>query len=228
MAAYKIMIVEDDATIAGVLKSHLAKWGYTAFAVKDFSTVLEAFREEEPHLVLLDISLPRYNGFYWCAEMRKFSRVPILFLSSHTENMDIVMAMSMGGDDYITKPFDLSVLVAKIQALLRRAYDFQGQLHALEHRGAVFHLGEGAIHYAGQKIDLTRNETKIMQMLLENKGSAVSRDALMQSLWDSDVFIDDNTLTVNVARLRKKLEDAGLNDFIATKKGMGYLLEAQP
>ncbi len=228
MATYRIMIVEDDITIAGVLLSHLAKWGYSAFAASDFSNVLEEFRLEEPHLVLLDISLPRFNGFYWCGEIRKISRVPILFLSSHTENMDIVMAMSMGGDDYITKPFDLSVLVAKMQALLRRSYDFQGQLHALEHRGAIFHAGEGTLSYQGQRIELTRNETKIMQTLLENKGNVVSRDALMQHLWDSDVFIDDNTLTVNVARLRKKLEDAGLNDFIVTKKGMGYLLEAQP
>ena len=226
MSAYKIMIVEDDQTIAGVVQSHLSKWGYDAFAAKDFSSVLEEFQREEPHLVLMDISLPRFNGFYWCGEIRKISRVPILFLSSHTENMDIVMAVSMGGDDYITKPFDLSVLVAKIQALLRRSYDFQAPLTALAHRGAVFHIGDGTLHYAGQKIDLTRNETKIMQMLLENKGRAVSRDALMQRLWDSDVFIDDNTLTVNVARLRKKLEDAGLCDFILTKKGMGYLVEA--
>ncbi len=228
MAAYKIMIVEDDVTIAGVLISHLAKWGYHGFALKDFSGVLDEFRREEPHLVLLDISLPRFNGFYWCGEIRKISRVPILFLSSHTDNMDIVMAMSMGGDDYITKPFDLSVLIAKMQALLRRSYDFQGQLHALEHRGAVFNAGEGTLNYKGQKIELTRNETKIMQTLLANKGNVVSRDALMQNLWDSDVFIDDNTLTVNVARLRKKLEDAGLDDFIVTRKGMGYLLEAQP
>lgn len=228
MADYKIMIVEDDVTIAGVLQNHLAKWGYSAFAVKDFSTIMEEFRQEEPHLILLDISLPRFNGFYWCGEIRKISRVPILFLSSHTDNMDIVMAMSMGGDDYITKPFDLSVLVAKMQALLRRSYDFQGQLNTLTHRGAIFHPGEGTLHFNGQKIELTRNETKIMQTLLTNKGNVVSRDALMQQLWDSDVFIDDNTLTVNVTRLRKKLEDAGLDNFIVTRKGMGYLLEAQP
>jgi DNA-binding response OmpR family regulator len=228
MAAYKIMIVEDDLTIAGVLQNHLAKWGYSAYATKDFSAILTEFRREEPHLILLDISLPRFNGFYWCGEIRKISRVPILFLSSHTDNMDIVMAMSMGGDDYITKPFDLSVLVAKIQALLRRSYDFQGQFHALEHMGAVFHPGEGALHFKGQKIELTRNETKIMQTLLTNKGNVVSRDELMLKLWDSDVFIDDNTLTVNVTRLRKKLEDAGLLGFIVTKKGMGYLVEAQP
>lgn len=227
MAAYKIMIVEDDLTIAGVVINHLAKWGYSAFAVKDFSAILTEFSREEPHLILLDISLPRFNGFYWCQEIRKISRVPILFLSSHTDNMDIVMAMSMGGDDYIAKPFDLSVLVAKMQALLRRSYDFQGQLSILTHRGAIFHPGEGTLHYKGQKIELTRNETKIMQTLLTNKGNVVSRDALMQFLWDSDVFIDDNTLTVNVTRLRKKLEDAGLAGFIVTKKGMGYLLEAQ-
>ncbi len=227
MSAYKIMIVEDDPTIAGVVQSHLQKWGYSAFAVQDFSQVLLAFRREEPHLVLMDISLPRYNGFYWCGEIRKISRVPILFLSSHTENMDIVMAISTGGDDYVTKPFDLSVLVAKVQALLRRSYDFQSSMNVLVHREAVFHIGDGTLHYHGQKIDLTRNEARIMQTLLESKGSTVSRDALMQRLWDSDAFIDDNTLTVNVARLRKKLEDAGLADFIVTKKGSGYLVEAE-
>lgn len=228
MASYKIMIVEDDLTIAGVLQNHLAKWGYSAFTVNDFSAIITEFNREEPHLILLDISLPRFNGFYWCGEIRKISRVPILFLSSHTDNMDIVMAMSMGGDDYITKPFDLSVLVAKLQALLRRSYDFQGQLNVLEHRGAIFHPGEGMLHFNGQKIELTRNETKIIQTLLTNKGNVVSRDALMLKLWDNDVFIDDNTLTVNVTRLRKKLEDAGLFGFIVTKKGMGYLMEAQP
>jgi DNA-binding response OmpR family regulator len=228
MPGYKILIVEDDLTIAGVLNSHLAKWGYTAIAVTDFSRVLEEFHREQPHLVLLDISLPFYNGFYWCGEIRKTSRVPIIFLSSHTDNMDIVMAMSMGGDDYLTKPFDLSVLVAKVQALLRRSYDYQGALPVLTHRGAVFHVGEGTLFYRDQKIDLTRNEMKMLQLLLENKGNTVSRDTLMQKLWDSDEFIDDNTLTVNIARLRKKLEDAGLDDFIVTKKGLGYLVEAQP
>ncbi len=226
MSAYKIMLVEDDPVIAGVVCGHLAKWGYDAFAAKDFSNVLEEFSQESPHLVLMDISLPRYNGFYWCGEIRKISKVPILFLSSHAENMDIVMAVSMGGDDYITKPFDLNVLAAKVQALLRRSYDFAAPLAALAHRGAVLNIGEGSLQYAGTKIDLTRNETKIMQMLLENKGNAVSRDALMKRLWDSDEFIDDNTLTVNVARLRAKLKDAGLEDFIVTKKGMGYLTEA--
>ena len=228
MAGYKIMIVEDDRTIAGVLKTHLEKWGWDAFCAEDFGRVMEEFRQVAPHLVLMDISLPNYNGFYWCGEIRKISRVPILFLSSRTDNMDIVMAMSMGGDDYLTKPFDLSVLVAKVQALLRRSYDYQGAMHTLEHRGAIFNVGEGTLFYEGQKIELTRNEMKLLQLLMENKGTTVGRDALMQKLWDSDVFIDDNTLTVNVARLRKKLEDAGLADFIVTKKGLGYLVEAQP
>lgn len=228
MTGYKIMIVEDDRTIAGVLKTHLEKWGWDAFCAEDFGRVMEEFRQGSPHLVLMDISLPNYNGFYWCGEIRKISRVPILFLSSRTDNMDIVMAMSMGGDDYLTKPFDLSVMVAKVQALLRRSYDYQGAMHTLEHRGAIFNVGEGTLFYEGQKIELTRNEMKLLQLLMENKGSTVGRDALMQKLWDSDVFIDDNTLTVNVARLRKKLEDAGLADFIVTKKGLGYLVEAQP
>lgn len=228
MNGYRIMIVEDDLTIAQVVAEHLAGWGYEAFTVRDFSNVLEEFKQKDPHLVILDISLPRLNGYYWCSEIRKFSRVPILFLSSRSENMDIVMAVSMGGDDYITKPFDLSVLSAKVQALLRRSYDFQAPRAALSHRGAVFHPGEGTLHFEGRKIELTRNEARILQLLWENKGSAVSREELMRYLWDSEAFIDDNTLTVNMARLRKKLADAGLANFILTRKGVGYVMEAEP
>lgn len=226
MNEYKIMIVEDDPTIAGAVAEHLTKWGFQTYAVSRFAQVMEDFQREGPHLVIMDISLPLYSGYHWCQEIRKLSKVPVLFLSSRTDNMDVVMAVSMGGDDYITKPFSLEVLVAKVQALLRRSYDFQGALFTLAHRGAVFNIGELSLRYNGEKIDLTKNEASLLQLLMENKGTVVSREAMMQRLWDSDAFVDDNTLTVNVARLRKKLEDAGLAGFITTKKGQGYVVEA--
>ena len=175
--------------------------------------------------MLLDISPPFYNGFHWCSEIRKVSKVPIIFISSASDNLNIVLAMNMGGDDFIVKPFDLTVLAAKIRALIRRTYDFAGQTNLLEHRGAILNIGEGTLTYQGEKVQLTRNEHRILQLLLENKGQVVSRDALMNHLWETDSYIDDNTLTVNVTRLRRKLEAVGLEDFIVTKKSMGYLVE---
>ena len=180
----------------------------------------------QPHLVLLDISLPFCNGYHWCEEIRRLSKAPIIFLSSASDNLNIVMAMNMGGDDFIAKPFDLEVLTAKVQALLRRTYDFQGQAAFLEHRGALLRLGDPVLTYRDKRVELTRNEYKILQLLMENKGRVLSRELLMKHLWESESFIDDNTLTVNVARLRKKLEEMGLEDFIVTKKGLGYLVEA--
>ncbi|MCI9627149.1 MAG: response regulator transcription factor [Clostridia bacterium] len=221
---YKIMIVEDDATIANALCDYLSKWGFDTLIADDFAHITEQFIRCEPQLILLDISLPYFNGFYWCSEIRKLSKVPIIFISSAGDNMNIVMAMNMGGDDFIAKPFDLSVILAKIQALLRRAYSFQGELSLLEHRGAVLNLGDATIRYQDQKLELTKNEFKILQLLLENKGRTVSRDAIMQRLWENDSFVDDNTLTVNMTRLRKKLESIGLTDYIITKKGLGYLV----
>lgn len=179
----------------------------------------------DPQLVLLDISLPFYNGYYWCAEIRKLSKVPIIFISSASDKMDIVMAMNMGGDDFLSKPFDLTVLTAKVQALLRRAYDFTVESALMECRGAVLNTADGTLVFRGERIELTRNEHRILQMLMQNRGKIVSRDAIMTRLWESDSFVDENTLTVNVARLRKKLEGAGLTDFIKTKKGSGYLVE---
>lgn len=175
--------------------------------------------------MLLDIGLPFYNGYYWCGEIRKISSVPIVFLSSASDNMNIVMAMNMGGDDFIAKPFDLAVLTAKVQALLRRTYDFAMPGRMLQHRGLVLNPDDGSFTYAGQKEDLTRNESRILQVLLESKGKTVSRERLMQRLWETDSFVDENTLNVNVARLRKKLTAAGIGDLIATKKGEGYLIE---
>ena len=222
---YKIFLIEDDEAIAGALMARLTAWGWEARKARDFTRVLEELREFEPHLVLLDIGLPFRNGYHWCTEIRRFSKVPVIFLSSASDNMNIVMAMSMGGDDFIPKPFDLDVLTAKIQALLRRTYDFGAAAPLLECGGAVLDTGDNTLRYQGRKLELTRNEYRILQVLLEQKGRTVSRDTLMRKLWETDSFVDENTLTVNMTRLRRKLEGLGLTDFIRTKKGLGYLLE---
>lgn len=222
---YKILIVEDDMVIAKGLASHLQQWGYDAVYVEDFKNVKDKFLECDPQLVLLDVILPYFNGFHWCQEIRKVSKVPIIFLSSANDNMNIVMAMNMGGDEFIEKPFDLNVLTAKVQALLRRAYSFQGNVNVLEHEGMLLNLNDASLSYKGEKISLTKNEFRILQMLMENAGKIVARDDIIARLWESDEFIDDNTLTVNVARLRKKLENAGMEGRIKTKKGIGYYLD---
>lgn len=222
---YKILIVEDDVTIAKALAAHLETWDYETKCVEDFKNVMEVFRDYEPQLVLLDIVLPFFNGFHWCQEMRKTSSVPIIFLSSLDDNMNIVMAMNMGGDEFIEKPFDLNVVTAKVQAILRRAYSFQGSANVMEYHGAVLNLSDAAITNGEQRAELTKNEFKILQMLLENVGKIVSRDDIIARLWESDEFIDDNTLTVNVARLRKKLEMIGMEEMVRTKKGIGYMVE---
>ena len=193
--------------------------------MENFRDVMKEFAAYDPQLVLLDISLPFYNGYYWCTEIRKVSKVPILFISSASDNMNIVMAMNMGGDDFIAKPFDLNVLMAKIQATLRRTYDFGGQVSILQHRGAILNISDATLTYEGQRIELTKNDYRLLRTLMENKGKVVSRDMLMQKLWEMDSFVDENALTVNIARLRKKLENAGLTDFIGTKKGLGYIIE---
>ena len=183
------------------------------------------FSEYLPHLVLMDITLPFFNGHHWCSEIRKISQVPVIFISSASDKMNIVMAMNMGGDDFIAKPFDLEILLAKVQAMLRRTYDFGGQVPILEHRGAFLNLADAVLTYQDTKIDLTKNEFRILRTLMEQKGTIVSRDHLMERLWESECFVDENTLSVNVNRLRKKLDGAGLTDFITTKIGMGYILE---
>ena len=222
---YKIFLVEDDEAIAAAIVRHITSWGWEARRAGDLTRVLEEFAAFAPHLVLLDIGLPYRNGYHWCAELRRLSRVPVIFLSSASDNMNIVMAMNMGGDDFIAKPFDLEVLAAKVQALLRRTYDFGSAAPLLEHRGAVLDTGNNTLSYEGRKLELTRNEYRLLQVLLEHKGKTVSRDTLMQKLWETDSFVDENTLTVNMTRLRRKLEGLGLENFIHTKKGLGYLLE---
>ncbi|WP_346936717.1 response regulator transcription factor [Clostridium sp.] len=222
---YKILIVEDDLIIAKTVKNHIRSWGFEAECVTDFKDVLAAFVSYSPQLVLLDITLPFFNGYHWCSEIRRVSKVPIIFISSASDSMNIVMAMNMGGDDFIAKPFDLNVLTAKVQALLRRTYDFTGQTNLLEHKGSILNISDATLNYHDRKIELSKNENKILQILLENKGKAVSRDTIMTRLWETDSYIDDNTLTVNITRLRKKLQEVGLSDFITTKKGIGYMVE---
>ncbi len=222
---YKIYIVEDDAVIAGAVKSYLEGWGFEVRAAENFRCIIEEFAAFSPHLVLMDIGLPFYNGFYLCAEIRKLSKVPIIFLSSASDNMNIVTAMDMGGDDFIPKPFDLSVLMAKVRAVLRRTYDFAGVSDIIEHKGAVLNISDAAVSCGGKKAELSKNEFRILLTLMENKGKVVSRETLMNRLWETDSYVDENTLTVNVSRLRKKLEQLGLDGFIATKAGMGYIVE---
>ena len=221
---YRIFIVEDDEIIANLLKKNLCSWGYDVSCAEDFSNISTQVQQFDPHLILLDIILPFYNGFHWCSEIRRFSKAPIMFLSSAADNMNIVMAMHMGGDDFIAKPFDLDVLTAKIHALLRRSYSFQGAVNLLEHAGLSLNLGDATLSYGISRTELTRNEFRIMQLFLEHPGEILSRERIMQALWDDDTFIDDNTLTVNMTRLRKKLEALGLQGAVKTRKGIGYQL----
>ena len=221
---YKILIVEDEQTIAKTMKERLEMWGYSVLCVQDFKDVMGQFVAFDPQLVLLDITLPYFSGYHWCSEIRKQSKVPILFVSSASDNMNMVMAMNMGADDFIAKPFDLIVFVAKIQAWMRRTYAYVGQTHLIECGGVILNLSEAALQYQEHRLELTKNDFKTLQILMENPGEVISRSAIMTRLWESDSFIDDNTLTVNIARLRKKLEEIDLKDFILTKKGIGYCL----
>lgn len=219
---YTIFIVEDDAAIAGAVARYLTGLGCRAVCAADFSRVGEEFARADAHLVLLDITLPFYDGYYWCEKLRARGNVPIIFLSSASDKMNVILAMNTGADDFIAKPFDLPVLWAKIRALLRRAYEFSAPEPALTARGARLNTDDATLSYGGARIDLTKNEYRILQTLMERRGAVVSRETLMERLWESDAFVDENTLTVNVTRLRKKLDAAGLRDFIVTKKGLGY------
>ncbi len=222
---YKICIVEDDSSIADALRQHMEAWGYEVCVVQDFQNVITEFVRFGPHLVLLDIMLPFYNGYYWCSEIRKVSNVPIVFISSASDNMNIVMAMNMGGDDFIPKPVDLDVVTAKVQAVLRRTYDRPEQIPVLEHGGVILNLNDASFSYAGGRVELTKNEFRILKTLMENTGKIVSRDTLMERLWQADSYVEENTLTVNIGRLRRKLEEAGVFGFITTKVGSGYMIE---
>jgi len=219
------MIVEDDRTISSIIKEHLKKWGYDAAAASDFADILSMYASFEPHLVLMDINLPYYDGFYWCAKIRELSNVPIIFLSSRDSDGDKIRAITQGGDDYIEKPFSMDLLTAKISAMLRRAYSTADQtLDILQHRDLIVNVERLQVMSKGLETDLTRNECRILAVLIRNQGNVVTRSRLMQTLWDDESFVDDNTLTVNVNRLRRKLEEIGLEDCIRTVKGEGYRL----
>ena len=222
---YKIFIVEDDKGIADGIASCLGNWGMEGRTVSDFMKVIEEVNEYEPHLIIMDITLPYMGGYHWCQEIRKTSSVPIIFISSATDNMNIIMAINMGADDFIAKPFDQSVLIAKVTALLRRTYDFSQASATLEVVGAVLNTNNNTLTYNGTEIDLARNEYRILLTLVQNKNKVVSREKLMEALWETDCYVDENTLTVNVGRLRKTLEGIGLKDLIKTKFGVGYILE---
>lgn len=219
---FSIMIVEDDETIASSLEKELNKWHYQAFCVKDFHSVLDTFLKEQPQLILMDINLPTYNGYYWTQEIRKVSKIPIIFITSRTDDMDLVMALQMGADDFIQKPFPLTVVIAKVQAMLRRTYDYIENEEFLTVDDVVLKPKESVLTYEEEVIELTNNECKIIEILFRHKGQYISREAIMTQLWENDSFIDDNTLAVNISRLRKKLREAGKDPFIITKKGGGY------
>ncbi|WP_308637141.1 response regulator transcription factor [Paenibacillus silvisoli] len=223
---YSILMVEDDEKIRRIVADTLKKWQYEVTEVTAFDKVLTEFERTDPHLVLLDINLPVFDGYYWCQQIRTVSKVPIMFLSSRNQNMDIVMAINMGGDDFIQKPFDLDILVAKIGALLRRKYDYQEDNNLrFAHRGLKLNVTNSTMEYDGQLAELSRNEFILLQLMMRQIGKIVSREDMMQALWNEEQFVDDNTLTVNVNRLRRKIAELGPESFIATRKGMGYVIE---
>lgn len=222
---YKVFIIEDEVDMAESMQKLLERWGLSVSICVDFENIIKEFNELDPHVVLMDINIPTFDGFYWCKKIREISKVPIIFVSSRDSNMDIVMAISNGGDDYIQKPFDSNVLIAKIQAILRRNYEYKNvEAQIMECNGLILNLNDTTIRYEGYTVELTKNEYKILKVLIENQGKVVSRDSLMRQLWNDDVYVNENTLTVNINRLRKKLDDMGINDLINTKKGMGYII----
>jgi DNA-binding response OmpR family regulator len=222
---YRIYLVEDDAALAAEVKKILENTGNEVRVMEDPRGVTEEVRAYDPQLILMDIMLPFQNGYYWTGEIRKFSTVPIVFLSSASDNMNLVMAIGMGGDDFLAKPVDPMVLSAKVQAVLRRSYEIGGNGGStMEFHGAVLNLNDNTVRIGDSTLDLTKNEFRILHTLLENRGKIVSRDALMLKLWNDDCFVEENTLTVNVTRLRKKLEGVGLADVIITKPGSGYMI----
>ncbi len=222
---YKLLIVEDDLGIAKAIEAQAKMWNFDVRIAENFRDITGEVAAFSPHIILLDITLPFFNGYHWCSEIRKFSKVPIIFISSASDNMNIIMAMNLGADDFVAKPFDLTVLLAKIQALLRRSYDFAPTTNVLSHKGALLNLNDHTLSFHGDDIPLTKNEYRILSCLMEKRGTVVSREKLMERLWETDQFVDENTLTVNINRLRKKLEGVGLTHFITTKFGVGYLIE---
>ncbi|MBC8063133.1 MAG: response regulator transcription factor [Clostridiaceae bacterium] len=222
---YKILIIEDDSAFCTNMIKNLSKWNFDIYKIDDFENVLIEFLNIKPHLILMDVNLPYYDGFFWCKQIRDVAKTPIIFLSSRDSSMDIIMAVNQGADDYITKPFQFELLVAKIQALLRRTYDYQNDVtETIEYKGVILDINSGTLSYEDTKIELTKNEQKILVLLMKNKTKVISREKLMKSLWDDDYFVNENTLTVNINRIRNKIADMGVNSFITTKKGEGYII----
>ena len=221
---YKVMIVEDDEIISNSIAGYLNKWQYTTHEVSNFQNVITEFVEEKPDIVLMDINLPYFDGYYFCEEIRKLSKVPIIFISSASDDMNIVMAMNIGADDFIEKTFKLVVLKAKIEALLRRVYNFNSSNSLIVYKEVIFDINKDEIKYKDNIATLTKNESKILTVLLENREKIVSREEIITALWQSDNFIDENTLSVNINRLRAKLKSIGIDEFITTKKGKGYIV----
>lgn len=222
---FKIMIVEDDARIKEILLENVVRWGFEGKAVENFNDVFIEFSRYSPHLILMDINLPFFDGFYWCNKIREVSKVPIIFVSSRNSNMDVIMAINMGGDDFIQKPFSLEILMAKVNALIRRTYSYaNAETNVLEYKDIVLNMKDNSVFFKDKRAELSRNEFSILYLLMKNNGSLISRDKIMRSLWEDESFVDDNTLTVNINRLRKKLVDIELEDLIKTKKGQGYII----
>lgn len=222
---YKIMIIEDNPTLSSKIGEGLSRWGFHSIEIENFEDIIGEFARHNPQLIIMDINLPFFDGFYWCNRIREISKLPIVFLSSRDTTMDIIMAVNMGGDDFITKPFSMDILMAKIHALLRRTYSYgenEGQI--IDCKGTILNISDSTLFYNEEKIQLTKNELKILLLLMKNKGKIISRERIMRILWDDDVFVNDNTLTVNINRLRNKLKDNGLKDFITTRKGQGYVI----
>ncbi len=222
---YRILVIEDDQKICDELSKNIKRWGFDCLKIEDFNNILGTVSQYSPHLILLDINLPFYDGFYWCEKIREFSKVPIIFISSRSTNMDIVMAINMGGDDFVTKPFDLEILMAKMKGLLRRAYSYQdNESGIIEHREVVLNLKNSTVSYKDSKVELTKKEFKILQVLMSGAGRIISKERLMEDLWEADSFIDDNALAVNINRLRKKLVEIGLEDYVQNRKNQGYII----
>ncbi|WHY99257.1 response regulator transcription factor [Peribacillus simplex] len=227
---YKILLVEDDFKIAGILVNYLKRYGYEVLEVKQLDQVFAEFQEVKPDLVLLDINLPYYDGFHWCRLIRTVSKVPIIFISARTDEMNQVMAIEYGGDDYLTKPFHLEVVLAKIKSVLRRVYGEYAEISSFHQKikeidGLTLYTEKAMIEYQDNRVTLTQNELKLLSCLLRKYDTIVSREDLLEALWNDDSFVDDNTLTVNVTRVRRKLEDIGVNHAITTSRGKGYRLK---
>lgn len=220
----KILIIEDSQVIRKELKLLLTRYGYEVIAPETFDNIIKNSLGEQPHLILLDINLPVFDGYHICREIRKESKVPIIIVTSRDSEMDELMSMNLGADDFVTKPYNTQILLARINSVLKRTYTDMQSSDILTYNNLKLNLSEGNIEANGNTLELSKNELKILSYLMKNKGNIISRDKLMNYMWNSDVFVDDNTLSVNVNRLRKKLEELGLKDYIETKRGMGYIM----